>query len=443
MKKTKGSSIHHKKVVAGLLATVLSLTLLSSTNVGSLSSKISADSTSYGYNGEDSGQNNQGENEGDKKAQDFKDKFVQNSNELNQKLDELINEKLDSLSQTTDSATFAKIKDAMSTLKTELADKLTTRLHDSSVFSKTAGDAVSKQQQFTADIVKTLDSIETAYANSKDVVEQVRATLASKIWPIEYLVKFDEISKQALAEAVAGQDPTTTLNKIISSETENEDDLNHKLINDGLWAFPDVKQNIWYSSTTNEAAALGIVQGTDNKDGFKHFNPEYKLNCAEGIAMMDKAFGLKPDQNVSTDVSALAGNVEWAKPFLQSMATEIGVDKLSSEITACGGIAGEMKRDIFANTAIAAYEKLTGKTLTVDPTTEIGKYTDFAQMNDQQKLDFAKAHFLGFITGANDGTSANFAGSANRAEAAKMLINLHKELAKLGLLRSPTAIPKG
>jgi hypothetical protein len=59
------------------------------------------------------------------------------------------------------------------------------------------------------------------------------------------------------------------------------------------------------------------------------------------------------------------------------MANVIGVEKLKSEIAACGGIAGEMKRETFADTAIAVYEKMTGKTIDVNAVTEIGQYSDF------------------------------------------------------------------
>lgn len=370
------------------------------------------------------------------KAKQFKDEFVNNTTDLNSKLDELINAKLDSLSTTTDAATMAKIKDAMASLKGDLVTKFTENQDKVSMFSKTAGEAVTKQQTLSAEIIQNLDKIATVSSTSSDVVGKLRTMLTERIWPVRYLSEFKDLTEKALSAASEGKDPAEILSNLADRNSSNDKELNRELSSEGLWAFPDVNQDSWYAESANEAAALGIVQGTENVDGFKDLRPEAKLNCAEGIAMMDKAAGLKPDESVSADVAALAGDIEWAKPFLQSMANVIGVEKLRSEIDACGGIAGAMKRETFADTAIAVYEKMTGKTVDVNASTEIGQYTDFNQMNEQQRENFAKAHDVGFITGADNGTRANFRGTAIRAEAAKMLIILHKGLEKEGALDS-------
>ena len=368
------------------------------------------------------------------KAKQFKDEFVNNTDDLNSKLDELINAKLNSLSTTTDEATMTKIRDAMASLKGDLVTKFTENQDKVSMFSQTAGDAVTKQQTLSAEIIQNLDKIATVSSTSTDVVGKLRTMLTERIWPVRYLSEFKDITDKALSAASEGKDPNEILNRLFARNSSDDKELNRQLSSEGLWAFPDVNQNSWYAESANEAAALGIVQGTENADGFKDLRPEAKLNCAEGIAMMDKAAGLRPDENVSADVAALAGNIEWSKPFLQSMANVIGVEKLRSEIDACGGIAGAMKRETFADTAIALYEKMTGKTVDVNASTEIGQYTDFNQMDERQRENFAKAHDVGFITGADNGTRANFRGTAIRAEAAKMLIILHKELAKAGAL---------
>ncbi|MCX6734686.1 MAG: hypothetical protein NTZ25_02125 [Candidatus Peregrinibacteria bacterium] len=375
------------------------------------------------------------------KAKQFKDQFVDNTTDLNTKLDEMINAKLDSLSTTTDAATMVKIKDAMASLKSDLVTKFTENQDKVSMFSQTAGDAVTKQQTLSAEIIQNLDKIATVSSTSTDVVGKLRTMLTERIWPVRYLSEFKNITDKALSAASEGKDPTEILSKLADRNSSNDKELNRELSSEGLWAFPDVNQDSWYAQSANEAAALGIVQGTENADGFKDLRPEAKLNCAEGIAMMDKAAGLKPDESISADVAALAGNIEWAKPFLQSMANVIGVEKLRSEIDACGGIAGAMKRETFADTAIAVYEKMTGKTVDVNASNEIGQYTDFNQMNEQQRENFAKAHDVGFITGADNGTRANFRGTAIRAEAAKMLIILHKGLVKEGVLKNEFPTP--
>lgn len=368
------------------------------------------------------------------KEKKFKDEFLDDTDELNSKLDKLINAKLESLSTVTDEATMAKIKEAMASLKSDMVSKFTENQDKFSMFSKTAGDAVTKQQTYTAEIIKTLDKIVTVSPTSKDMVEKLRTMITERIWPVKYLAEFKELTDKAFVYANKGKDPAEILKKLSERNSSEDKELNRHLSSEGLWAFPDVEQNSWYAESANEAAALGIVEGTKNDDGFKDLRPEFKLNCAEGIAMMDKAAKLKPDSSVSPEVAALGGNIEWAKPFLQSMANVIGVDKLKSEIEACGGIAGEMKRETFADLAMALYEKMTGKTVEVNAETEIGQYSDFKQMNERQRENFAKAHDLGFITGAENGARANFRGTAIRAEAAKMLIILHKELAKEGAL---------
>jgi|GEM_PF-2292653 len=455
-----------KKMAVSLLALLLSFTLASSSSsVPNLNQKVAADSTTDNQDqvqpaaptdqtvmqpkeGEDQKQDKpamqpkEPKEMKDQKSEKFKKDFVENTNDLNQKLDELINAKLQDLSTTTDPATLAKIKEAMTSLKGDLMDKFTSHMNEISVFKKTAGDNVNKQQSFTADILKTLDQIETASPGSKDAVENLKTMLTSRIWPVKYLEKFNEIAKKAYADALDGKDPSATLGEITSQNSSDDKELNKELSHEGLWAFPDVNQDAWYANSANEAASLGIVQGTENADGFKDLRPEAKLNCAEGIAMLDKAAGLKPDENVSTDVAALADNIDWAKPFLQAMTNVVGIDKVKSEIDACGGIGGDMKRDNFADAAVAVYEKLTGKTLDINAQTEIGQYSDFNQMNDNQKSDFAKAHDIGFITGADNGKRADFKGTAIRAEAAKMLIVLHKELAKLGLLKDNVPMGK-
>lgn len=482
MKKHKGATKNHKKNVGLIVAMVLSVITIAASDMADVNKKISNDSMFSNYvsdEGEDDSKDDSTDDKGkdmkDEKSDDFvlkskdlsdgdelelnkdfiiknnlkklklrekelkekkfEDEFIGNTKELNSKIDELINAKLDSLSTTTDEATMAKIKDAMASLKSDMISKFTENQDKFSMFSKTAGDAVNKQQTYTAEIIQTLDKIATVSPTSKDMVEKLRTMITERIWPVKYLAEFKELSDKAFAYANEGKDPAKILEKLSERNASDDKELNRHLSSEGLWAFPDVDQDSWYAESANEAAALGIVEGTENDDGFKDLRPEYKLNCAEGIAMMDKAAKLKPDDNVSPEVAELAGKIEWAKPFLQSMANVIGVEKLKSEIDACGGIAGEMKREIFADTAIAVYEKMTGKTVDVNASTEIGDYLDFNQMNEHQKENFAKAHNLGVITGADNGTRANFRGTAIRAEAAKMLIMLRKGLTQEGVLK--------
>ena len=494
MKKHKGATKNHKKNVGLIVAMVLSVVTIAASDMADVNKKISNDSMFSNYvsdegkedskakemeDKKDDGSDDKGKDDSkqkdmkDEKSDDFvlkskdlsdgdelelnkefiiknnlkklklrekelkekkfEDEFLDNTKELNSKIDELINAKLDSLSTVTDEATMAKIKDAMASLKSDMISKFTENQDKFSMFSKTAGDAVTKQQTYTAEIIQTLDKIVTVSPASKDMVEKLRTMITERIWPVKYLAEFRELTDKAFAYANEGKDPTEILKKLSERNSSDDKELNRHLSSEGLWAFPDVDQDSWYAESANEAAALGIVEGTENDDGFKDLRPEYKLNCAEGIAMINKAAKLKPDSSVSPEVDALGGNIEWAKPFLQSMANVIGVEKLKSEIAACGGIAGEMKRETFADTAIAVYEKMTGKTIDVNAVTEIGQYSDFDQMNEHQRENFAKAHDVGFITGADNGTRANFRGTAIRAEAAKMLIMLRKGLANEGV----------
>jgi hypothetical protein len=356
MKKHKGATKNHKKMSDLLLAMVLSVVTIAA-SMADVNKKISNDSMFSNYvsdegkddakvkemdDKKDDGSDDKGKDEksddfvlkskdlsdGDElelnkefimknnlkklklrekelKEKKFEDEFLDNTKELNSKIDELINAKLDSLSTVTDEATMAKIKDAMASLKSDMISKFTENQDKFSMFSKTAGDAVTKQQTYTAEIIQTLDKIVTVSPASKDMVEKLRTMITERIWPVKYLAEFRELTDKAFAYANEGKDPTEILKKLSERNSSNDKELNRHLSSEGLWAFPDVDQDSWYAESANEAAALGIVEGTANDDGFKDLRPEYKLNCAEGIAMIDKAAKLKPDSSVSPELTHL------------------------------------------------------------------------------------------------------------------------------------------
>ncbi|MBP9771270.1 hypothetical protein KBC97_03865, partial [Candidatus Gracilibacteria bacterium] len=208
MKKHKGATKNHKKNVGLIVAMVLSVVTIAASDMADVNKKISNDSMFSNYvsdegkddanakemdDKENDGSDDKGKDEknddfvlkskdlsdGDElelnkefiinnnlkklklrekelKEKKFEDEFLDDTKELNSKIDELINAKLDSLSTVTDEATMAKIKDAMASLKSDMISKFTENQDKFSMFSKTAGDAVTKQQTYTAEIIQTL-----------------------------------------------------------------------------------------------------------------------------------------------------------------------------------------------------------------------------------------------------------------------------------------------
>ncbi len=346
------------------------------------------------------------------------------------RLTKVIEERMSALASNMDANTLSKVTAMFTAVKADIAEKLSSSFENAAVFAASAPDAVNKQQGYTVDIINTLKTIETVYPDSADRVEAARNVIASRPWPVSTLAGYKDRVDSALADANEDKDPAKSLEKIIrDGNGANEKQINQQLSRDGLWAFPDVKHDVWYAAAANEAATLGVVQGTENAEGYKDLRPEVQLNCAEGIAMIDKAAGLSLTSEAGEGAKKLAGSVDWAGPFVQSAIDIIGEDGVKNIINRCGGIGGAMRRDAFAHLAVAVWEKIEGGEVQVDVDTEIAQYTDFGEMNDEQKLDFAKAHKLGIITGADGGTRANAKGFANRAEAAKMLTVLNKGLA--------------
>jgi hypothetical protein len=297
-------------------------------------------------------------------------------------------------------------------------------------------DTVNTQQDLTTELLQTSENIAQISEDAEKVVTELQEILTERTYPIAVLETVGEAVDQAETMANNGSDPSTVLEDAIQLiEGYSDADLNALQAAEGTWQFVDVdpettKARDWYIPNVAEAFERGVATGTavtvevaGAEIEARKFEPGKTLNVAEGLTMITKSAGLEPvsSGDVSSEVDRLAGGSEWAAPYLQALANEIGIDEVRGSFESAGGAPSDpMDRANFAHVAVALYEDM-GGTAAVDPESAIGHYQDFGQMDSTEKYDFAVAYDMGMITGANGGTLANFEATANRAEAAKML----------------------
>ncbi|OGJ43062.1 hypothetical protein A3I58_02035 [Candidatus Peregrinibacteria bacterium RIFCSPLOWO2_02_FULL_39_10] len=299
-----------------------------------------------------------------------------------------------------------------------------------------AADTVNTQQDLTTGLLQTSETIAQVSEDAEDAVTELQEVLTERAYPVVVLETIEDAVHQAETIANNGSDPTDVLEDAIQLiESYSDADLNALQAAEGTWQFVDVTplataDRPWYVANVAEAYERGVATGTavtvevaGTEVEARQFDPGKTLNVAEGLTMITKSAGLEPvsEGDVSPEVERLAGDSEWAAPYLQALANEVGIDELKASFESAGGAPSDpMDRANFAHVAVALYEDMGGST-SVNTDAEIGHYEDFSQMDSMEQYDFAIAHEMGMITGAEGGTFANFEATANRAEAAKML----------------------
>ncbi|MEK7547800.1 MAG: hypothetical protein AAB540_02810, partial [Patescibacteria group bacterium] len=299
-----------------------------------------------------------------------------------------------------------------------------------------ASDAVNTQQDLTTQMLQTSENIAQISEDAEKAVTDLQEVLTERTYPVVVLETVEDAVHQAETMANNGSDPSDVLEDAVQLiESYSDADLNALQAAEGTWQFVDVNPSTtadsnWYIPNVAEAFERGVATGTavtvevaGTEIEARNFEPGKTLNVAEGLTMITKSAGLEPvsEGDVSSEIKKLAGDSDWAAPYLQALANEIGVDELRGSFENAGGAPSDpMDRANFAHVAVALYEDM-GGTTSANPESEIGHYEDYGQMTGMEQYDFAVAHEMGMITGADGGTTANFEATANRAEAAKML----------------------
>jgi hypothetical protein len=321
------------------------------------------------------------------------------------------------------------VSKVMVEVKHQVKEKMAHWMELASAKPDAAAEVMYGNIEKTAGITESLQAMAEADPTLESEVDDAIEAINSQPLPSQVLSTMEDIADSAEALVANGGDATEELKSIEEYlEGGTDEEWNKLRIAEGTQTFLDVTPGEgWYDVYADEAATKGVLSGAECGD-YVCLDAGKTLNFEEGISMITNAAGLG-EETPGSEISAL-GLPKWAAPKAQALANEIGVDKVKEVYNELGGVGGTMPRNSFAEVVVDVIEAREGH-LEINVDDEIGHYTDFGQMNDETKHDFAVAHEYGIIEGGSDGSS-NFQGEANRAEAAKMLSVLYDEVATDG-----------
>ncbi|MBL4694445.1 hypothetical protein JKY72_03695 [Candidatus Gracilibacteria bacterium] len=348
------------------------------------------------------------------------------------KFEEMFISRLAEVAHAIDEKILAKVTSILAVVTDEIKEGISRNIEFVTILPIEAQAIANQAIETNTEIIEKLETIKASNPDLERKIEQVQAIVTERPLPVAVLAEIDSITSQAETASRNGLDPETELDAIRDFMAGlSDDEINRLAASEGTQSFVDVTPGkVWYDIVAQEAATLGVVNGTTGEDGFKELQPGKVLNAIEGLAMMGNAAEIN-EVPASEEVRRLVGDAAWAADRVQGIANAIGFDKVESLILESGGAGGAMPRNVFADGAIALFESEAGS-ITAD-TSRISYFSDYGDMDDDERHDFAIAHEMGMITGADGGTRANFDGEANRAEAAEMLTSLQENIESFDL----------
>ncbi|HHW00852.1 MAG TPA: hypothetical protein GXX36_15045 [Clostridiaceae bacterium] len=176
--------------------------------------------------------------------------------------------------------------------------------------------------------------------------------------------------------------------------------------------FNDVAANAWYSNAVSFVAARGITLGTGNNN----FSPNDKLTRGQFLVMLMRAYGIKPDENI-TDNFSDAGNTYYTGYL--AAAKRLGIS---------AGIGNNMfapekqitRQEMF--TLLYNTLKLIDELPAKDTGRDLATFVDAGVIASWAKDAVEALVKAGIVSGNNNMLTP--AGTANRAEMAQILYNL-------------------